>query len=140
MKKKENISEADKEAWSKYIKNPNDLFDKDLKKNKTINRSKRYRTDFHGLTLSGANDKIRKIITDCFENGYSEILLITGKGLHSNSDEDVYVSKKLSKLKFSIPEFINSQNELLEKIISVNPAELKDGGEGAFVIKLKKKL
>lgn len=140
MKKKEDISEVDKEVWSKYLKNPNDLFDKDLTKNKTINKLKRYRSDFHGLSLSDANDKIKKIIINCFENDYNEILLITGKGLHSNSDENVYVSKKLSKLKFSIPEFINSQNELLEKIISVNPAELKDGGEGAFIIKLKKKL
>ena len=88
--------------------------------------------------MSDANKKVRELIINCQEKGLREILLITGKGLHSNVDQNTYVSKKLSKLKFSVPEYINSQTELLEKIFSIEQASLKDGGEGAIVIKLKK--
>ena len=68
---------------------------------------------------------------------YSEILLITGKGIHSNTDKDVYVSKNLSKLKYSIPNFINTDQELSNIVVSVSNASAKDGGEGALVVKLK---
>ena len=91
----------------------------------------------HGFTLQDANKKVKEIILSCVSNKYKEILLITGKGLHSNTDEDTYVSKDLSKLKFSVPEFINNNDELSKFIISISEASHKDGGAGAILIKLK---
>ena len=85
-----------------------------------------------------ANLKIKELIIDCQEKGFREILLITGKGLHSNSNQNTYVSKDLSKLKFAVPEFINTQKELSDKVHSIDPAEISDGGEGALIIRLKK--
>ena len=75
---------------------------------------------------------------NCQEKGFSEILLITGKGLHSNTDQNTYVSKDLSKLKFAVPEYINTQKDLLDKIFIIEQAKVSDGGEGAIIIKLKK--
>ena len=138
MKKKENISILDKEIWEDYIKNPKDIFDKDKSNLTSDHRKNTYKFDLHGYTLLEANKKIREIIIKCQNDRFGKILLITGKGLHSNSDKDTYVSKKLSKLKFSVPEYIKSQKDLLDRIISIEPAEIKDGGDGAYVINLKK--
>jgi DNA-nicking Smr family endonuclease len=120
-----------------YTKNPSNIYDKD-KLNATENlKKKRFKFDLHGLTLGEANLKVREIILSCIKENYKEILLITGKGLHSNTDNDIYVSKDLSKLKFSVPEFINNDNELNNCIFSISEASLKDGGSGAILIKLK---
>ena len=78
------------------------------------------------------------MVVHCHENNFREILLITGKGLHSNTDQNAYVSKELSKLKFAVPEYIKTQKDLLDKIISIETAKINDGGEGAIIIKLKK--
>ena len=87
--------------------------------------------------MESANLKIREIILSCIRQKFKEILLITGKGLHSTTDNDIFVSKNLSKLKFSVPEFINNNNELNKYIISISEASIKDGGAGAILIKLK---
>ena len=136
MIKKKNLSKEDSEVWQSYIKNPTDVYDKDLG-NKSINRKERFKFDLHGYTLDEANKKVKEIIISCSKNKYREILLITGKGLHSTSDEDTYVSNQLSKLRYSVPEFISSDNELKNYIISIEEAEKKDGGDGAILIKLK---
>ena len=81
---------------------------------------------------------MKELIIDCQEKGFREILLITGKGLHSNTDQDAYVSKNLSKLKFAVPDFINTQKELSNKVFRIEPAEISDGGDGAIIIRLKK--
>ncbi len=138
MKKKEDIPESEKKLWEEYLKNPRDLFDKELEHKKLLNRPERYRFDLHGFTLLEANQKIRDLIYFCQKNSYKEILLITGKGLHSNTDKNTYVSNELSKLKFSVPEYIKTQKDLSDKIIEISKAEIKDGGEGAIIIKLKK--
>jgi len=138
VKKKKDLSNQDKETWEEYLKDPKDIFDKELAAKSLFDINQRFSFDLHGFTLSDANKKVRELIINCQEKGLREILLITGKGLHSNVDQNTYVSKKLSKLKFSVPEYINSQTELLEKIFSIEQASLKDGGEGAIVIKLKK--
>ena len=138
MKKKEDISNSDKESWEKYLKNPKDIFDKDLEGKKLSDRPERYRFDLHGFTLLEANDKVREIINSCQKKGFKEILLITGKGLHSNVDQNTYASKDLSKLKFAVPEYIRSRKELSEKIVEIEQANIKDGGEGAIIIRLKK--
>jgi len=134
--KKKDLSKEDSEVWQSYIENPTDVYDKDLEK-KSINRKERFKFDLHGYTLDEANKKVKEIIISCSKNKYREILLITGKGLHSTSGEDTYVSNDLSKLRFSVPDFINSDDELKNYIISIVEAEKKDGGDGAILIKLK---
>ena len=136
MIKKKDFSKVDSEVWQSYIKNPTDVYDKDLG-NKSINRKERFKFDLHGYTLDEANKKVKEIIFSCSKNKYREILLITGKGLHSTSGEDTYVSSDLSKLRYSVPEFISSDDELKNYIISIEEAEKKDGGDGAILIKLK---
>jgi|TARA_B110000967_G_C18717290_1_gene475787 DNA-nicking Smr family endonuclease len=138
VKKKEDISEIEKEHWKEYLKNPKDIFDKELDNKKQFDQPTRYRFDLHGFTLLEANKKVRELIIHCQKNSFKEILLITGKGLHSNTDQNTYVSKKLSKLKFAVPEYIKTQKDLSDKIISIETAQIDDGGEGAIVIKLKK--
>ena len=137
MKKKEDISNTDRESWIEFLKNPKDIFDKELENKKLSNRPERYRFDLHGFTLLEANVKIRELINICQKKSFKEILLITGKGLHSNVDKNTYVSKDLSKLRFAVPEYIKSQKDLSEKVIEIERAEVKDGGEGALIIKLK---
>ena len=137
MKKKEDISDPDKKLWTEYLKNPKDIFDKELENTKQLDRAKRFRFDLHGFTLLEANKKVKELIIYCQENSFKEILLITGKGLHSNIDQNTYVSKELSKLKFAVPEYIKTQKDLLDKIVSIKGAKINDGGEGAIVIKLK---
>ena len=138
MKKKEDIPEAEKKLWEEYTRDPKDLFDKELVENNKTIRPAKYRFDLHGFTLLEANKKVRELIIHCQKNSFKEILLITGKGLHSNTDQNTYVSKKLSKLKFAVPEYIKTQKDLSDKIISIETAQIDDGGEGAIVIKLKK--
>ncbi|MDB9760980.1 Smr/MutS family protein [Pelagibacteraceae bacterium] len=138
MKKKDDLSNIDKDLWEEYLKNPKDIFDKDLINKKSSNLKRRFRFDLHGFTLLEANQKVRELIISCQEKNFNEILLITGKGLHSNTDQNTYVSQKLSKLKFSVPEYIKSQKDLTDKIFSIEQALINDGGEGAIIIKLKK--
>ena len=135
MKKKKESLQEDKKTWEDYIKNPSDIYDKDI--SSKIQRRERYKFDLHGFTLDEANKKVKEIIHHCIKNKFKELLLITGKGMHSTSDENVYISMKLGKLKYSIPEFIKTDSELNKLIISINDAEKKDGGEGAIIIKLK---
>ena len=138
MKKKEDISDSDKELWAEYLKNPKDVFDKELETNKSLNRPERYRFDLHGFTLTEANEKVKELINLCHQKNFKEILLITGKGLHSNVDQNTYASKDLSKLRYSVPEYIKSQKELSDKIIDIEHVEIKDGGDGAMILRLKK--
>ena len=135
MKKKKDLSNTDIVEWEEYIRNPKDIFDKEQK---ALDANNRFRFDLHGFTLLEANQKVRELIINCQEKGFKEILLITGKGLHSNTDQNTYVSKKLSKLKFSVPEYINSSKDLSDKIYSIEQALNINGGEGAIIIKLKK--
>ncbi len=137
MIKKKDSNQEDKKTWEEYIKNPSDIYDKDQGNSNSIQRRERYKFDLHGFTLVDANDKVKEIIKHCVKNKFKEILLITGKGIHSTNEEDTYVSKNLGKLKYSVPEFIKTSSDLNKLIISINDAEKKDGGEGALIIKLK---
>ena len=137
MIKKKDPSQEDKKTWEEYIKNPSDIYDKDQNVSNSIQRRERYKFDLHGFTLDEANNKVKEIINHCIKNKYKEILLITGKGIHSTNEENTYVSESLGKLKHSVPEFIRTNSDLNKLIISINDAEKKDGGEGALIIKLK---
>ena len=137
MIKKKDLSKEDKETWKNFTSNPSNIYDKENKNIGTNFKKGRFRHDLHGFTLEEANQKAKEIIHLCVQKKFREILLITGKGLHSNTDTNTYVSKDLSKLKFSVPEFINNNEELSKYIISISEAPIEDGGAGAILIKLK---
>ena len=137
MIKKKDLPDEDKKIWQDYTKSPTDIYDKEKESLNSNSRKARFKFDLHGFTLDDANQKVKEIIFLCVKKKYKEILLITGKGLHSKTDSDTYTSKNLSKLKFSVPEFINNDNELSNYILSISEASIKDGGAGAVLIKLK---
>ena len=137
MNKKKDISKKNLDIWNKYIKNPTDIIDKDSFEFKKVFQKKRFKFDLHGFNLDDANKKVREIILLCSQKNFKEILLITGKGIHSNTNKDVYVSNKLSKLRFSVPEYISNNLELSNRVVSIKNASKTDGGEGAIIIKLK---
>ena len=137
MIKKKDLSKKDLEDWDTYIKNPSDVYDKDKDNRINKGRKERFRFDLHGHTLDEANQKVSDVIFSCVKNKYKEILFITGKGLHSTSDSDAYVSKDFSKLKHSVPNFIKSDEDLNKFVISISDANIKDGGEGAILVKLR---
>ena len=139
MKKKYSATEKDKEEWSVFTRKPGSIYDKD--DNEIINNnetSKIRKLDLHGLSLNQANNKIKNFIIESFKIGYKKLLIVTGKGLRSKVNENPYISKEMSVLKHSVPDFIK-QNEDLSNVISrTETASLKDGGEGAFYVYLKK--
>tara|TARA_B100000965_G_C19507774_1_gene720519 strand:+ start:427 stop:849 length:423 start_codon:yes stop_codon:yes gene_type:complete len=137
VKKKINTSKSDIKDWEEYIKNPKDIFDKDKSLKKSIKELTRFKFDLHGYKLTDANETVREILLSCWEKKYNEILLITGKGIHSKTENDVYISEDLSKLRYSIPEYINSNEELFKKVKKIYTANEQDGGSGAIIIKLK---
>ena len=138
MIKKKEPNLEDKKIWDEYIKNPSDIYDKDQGVSNNIHRKGRYEFDLHGFTLDEANSKVKEIIEYCVKNKFRELLLITGKGIHSTSDNDAYISKNLGKLKYSVPEFIKNNKSLMNIINEINDASVNDGVGGAFYIFLKK--
>ena len=132
------ISDKDKKDWLNFLKSDEKLKNKDLDTNKNTSPSNKT-IDLHGFTLEEANKKIEKIINDAYEKDVSKIIVVTGKGIHSNVEKDPYVSKDLSILKFSVPDYIENNSELMKKIIEIKDAVKEDGGSGAFYIYLKRK-
>ena len=137
MIKKKELPKEEQKIWEDFIKSPSNIYDKERKDTFNKFKKERFKYDLHGFTLDDANNKVREIILKSIKKNIKEILLITGKGLHSTTDNDAYVSKDLSKLKFSVPEFINNDNELNKYVVSISEAKIKDGGTGAILIKLK---
>ena len=138
MIKKKKITQEDISIWQNYIKNPSDITDKDQQLSDNSFKNFRFKYDLHGFTLFDANKKVKELILYCVENCYKQILLITGKGIHSNTENDTYVSKNLSTLKYSVPEYIKSDLYVSKHVLSISVAEKQDGGEGAIVINLRK--
>ncbi len=131
------ISDKDKKDWEDFISGKEKLPDKDFKnKNKNFIKSKSI--DLHGLSLEQANRVIEKFIHESFKKKVSKLIIVTGKGLHSENQKDPYVSNKLGILKYSVPEFINNNHSLMNLITDIRDAKIEDGGEGAFYIYLKK--
>ena len=132
------ISDQDKKDWQNFLSKKEKLPNKDLvQSNKKSYKSSEI--DLHGFTLDEANKKIEKFILDSYENGFNKLRIVTGKGLHSNNEKDPYVSKDLSILRYSVPEYIKNNNELMNLITEFKEANIQEGGEGAFYIFLKKK-
>tara|TARA_S200000501_G_scaffold341667_1_gene351223 strand:+ start:286 stop:702 length:417 start_codon:yes stop_codon:yes gene_type:complete len=131
---KDNNNDKDKKDWEEFVKNPKDIFDKDIQDTSRLFKST-FKFDLHGYSLEQANKKVKEIIVKCVNDNYKEILLITGKGLHSKTD-NVYSSKNFSKLKFSIPEFLRTDKEISKYVNSISSADKNSGGEGALLLKL----
>ena len=141
MIKKKDPNQEDKKTWEDYIKNPSDIYDKDPSNSNDIRRKERYKFDLHGFTLDEANSKVKEIIHHCVKNKCRELLLITGKGIHSTSDNDTYISKDLGKLKYSVPEFIKTNTELMSIIKKIeDQTNNKNIGYFSIYLKLKNKL
>ena len=134
-----NISDKDKKAWKKFISSDEKIHNKD----ENVKQKKLTRTrvlDLHGYTLDEANKKIEKLIINSYEEKVNKLIIVTGKGLHSDNESNPYVSKDLSILKYSVPEFIKSNQSLMKLINSFGEATIEDGGSGAFYIYIKKKV
>ena len=131
------ISEKDKKDWEIFISGDEKLPNKDLKSLKQ-KFFKVKSIDLHGYTLEEANKTIEKFIYQSFVNKINKLIIVTGKGLHSQNEKNPYVSKDLSILKYSVPEFIENNKSLKNIIYEIKDACIDDGGGGAFYIFLKK--
>ena len=132
------ISDKDKRDWQNFISSEEKIYNKDSSLSQTRTYKDEIKTiDLHGFSLENANKTIDEFISRCFEDKVSKITVITGKGLRSNNIDNPYVSKDLSILKNSVPEFIKSNSDLMKKIKNIKEAKVKDGGSGAFDIFLK---
>ena len=131
------ISDKDKLDWENFLKSKEKLLDKDHKKKKNFTYSVKS-LDLHGYTLEEANIAVEKFIIESFSENINKLIVVTGKGIHSDNEKNPYVSKDLSILKYSVPEFILKNNILMGMINEIENAKIEDGGEGAFYIFLKK--
>ena len=132
------ISEKDKKTWEEFLSNDQKLPDKDNFQS-NIKSKKTRSLDLHGKTLDEANQIIENFIRKSYEDKVHKLIIVTGKGLHSSNEKDPYVSKDLGILKYSIPNFLKNNAELMELISNISEASIEDGGSGAFYIFLKKK-
>ena len=132
-----NLTDKDKRDWNTFLKSEEKLPNKDIK-NKEKKISKTKLLDLHGYTLEKANLIVESFINKNFKEGTNKLVIVTGKGLHSKNEADPFVSKDLSILKYSVPEFIKNNEELMKKITEFGEADVKDGGSGAFYVYLKK--
>ena len=131
------ISNKDKKDWENFLSKKDPLPNKDLVSNKKYTHDKKY-YDFHGFTLDDANKTIHKLIKDSYRNGIRKLVIVTGKGIHSDNEKNPYSSKDLGILKYSLPEYIKNNSELMKLINEIKDADIEDGGSGAFYIFLKK--
>ena len=133
------LSDKDKRDWENFLKNPEKIEVKDDDQNEKFNMNLEKSIDLHGYTLDNANEKIYAFILDCFEKKVNKINIITGKGLRSKNTNDPYQSKDLSILKYSIPNFIKNNNELMDKILKIDEGAVQSPTKGSFEIVLKNK-
>ena len=133
MKKKYVVSLKNKKDWIAFTKQINNISPKeaDFLPIKT-QENKVPKLDLHGFSLSESNKIVKKFIVQSFDQGYKKLLIITGKGLRSKSYDNPYISEKLSVLRYSVPEFINQDENLSNKVEKISIANVKDGGEGAI--------
>ena len=131
------ISDKDKKDWESFIKSSEKLPNKDLKNQKK--KSYEIRSiDLHGYSLDEANKTIEDFIYNAYVESVNKLIVVTGKGLHSENEKDPYISKDLGILKYSVPDFISNSRNLMSMINDMKDAEIEDGGTGAFYIFLKK--
>ena len=133
------ISNKDKKDWENFLSSKDQIIDKDDKE--TENKiQKIFSFDLHGYSLNEANKKVETLINESFQKNISKLILITGKGLHSDNEKNPYVSKELGILKYSVPEYIKNNSGLMKLINKIEDAKIEDGGSGSIYIYLKKNL
>tara|TARA_B100001059_G_C17521615_1_gene421079 strand:+ start:270 stop:686 length:417 start_codon:yes stop_codon:yes gene_type:complete len=135
---KNKISDKDKKDWEEFLSSEENLPDKDSTSKKKSQKVKTF--DLHGYSLDDANKKINDLIFEAYEKEINKLIIVTGKGLHSKNEKDPYISKNLGILKYSVPEFVKNNKELMSMINHIQDANIEDGGSGAFYIFLKKKI
>ena len=133
----DNISEKDKKDWENFLSKNEKLPNKDIKIDKKLSFKTRS-IDLHGYSLEDANKSIENFIVTSYQEKINKLIVVTGKGIHSQNEKDPYVSKNLSILKYSVPEFISNNKNLMKIIYEMKDAKIEDGGSGAFYIFLKK--
>ena len=133
----DNISEKDKKDWENFLSKNEKLPNKDIKLDKKITLKIRS-IDLHGYTLEQANKSIENFIIKSYQEKINKLIVVTGKGIHSDNEKIPYVSKDLSILKYSVPDFISNNKNLMNYIYEITDAKIEDGGGGAFYIFLKK--
>lgn len=132
----QDLPDKDKKDWEAFLASNEKLKDKDqteFRKNSPDTKT----LDLHGFTLEEANNKVKEFINSSYLNNVKKLIIVTGKGLHSKNYENPYVSKDLSILKYSVPEYIKKNKNLMKKIIELKEADIRDGGSGSFYIYLK---
>jgi len=134
------ISDQDKKDWKKFIDNDERLENKDTEVGEIEKNFNNKSIDLHGYTLEDANKVITNFIYKCYYNNVSKIRVITGKGTRSKNEQDPYLSIDLSILKYSVPDYIKNNSELMKKIKELDLDSVNDANKGAFDIILKKKL
>jgi DNA-nicking Smr family endonuclease len=133
----DNISEKDKKDWENFLSKKEKLPNKDISADKKLSFKIRS-IDLHGYTLEEANKSIESFIIKSYQEKINKLIVVTGKGIHSQNEKDPYLSKDLSILKYSVPEFISNNKDLMKIIYDIKDAQSEDGGAGAFYIFLKK--
>ena len=134
----DNISEKDKKDWESFLSKNEKLPNKDIKTDKKVTFKTRS-IDLHGYSLEEANKSIEDFIIKSYQEKINKLKVVTGKGIHSQNEKNPYVSKDLSILKYSVPEFISNNKKLMKIIYEMKDAKIEDGGGGAFYVYLKKK-
>ena len=138
MKKKHVVSSKDKKDWIDFTKQISNISPKEadfLQNSTEINKVRKL--DLHGFSLSESNKIVKKFVVESFDQGYKKLLIVTGKGLRSKSYDNPYISEKFSVLRYAVPEFINNDESLNNKVKKISIASIKNGGEGAIYIFLK---
>jgi hypothetical protein len=132
------LSKKDLKVWKDFIEGKEKLYNKDNINKDTKYKKKESTIDLHGFSLDQANRKIEKFITSCFEKKIEKLNIITGKGLRSKVEQNPYQSKDLGILKYSVPEFIKSNSELMRIIKKIEDnTENKNSGFFTLFLKIK---
>ena len=130
------LSDKDKKDWQNFLNSSEKIQSKDLEQPNDQTISERS-IDLHGFTLDEANEEISKFIENCYLNKVKKINVITGKGMRSKNINDPYQSSKLSILKYSVPEYIKNNSELMKKVIKIDFESVDSPSKGNFNILLK---
>ena len=134
-----NLSEKDKKDWDDFLDSKDKIEDKDSREFEIKKNFKEQTIDLHGFSLEQANKKIKNLIPSCYENNVYKLNIITGKGTRSNNKNDPYKSVDLSILKYTVPDYIKGDKELMKYIKYFSEDKLNDVSDGSFYILFKMK-
>ncbi len=135
------MKSKDKTDWENFIKNTKSLYDKDASGSLSyIQANKTKKIDLHGFSTHHANEEVKKFVIKSYEEGYKKLIIITGKGSRSKVYSDPFRSDKLNILRYSVPNFIKNETDLMNVVKKISQADINDGGEGAIYLFLKNKI